>query len=187
MTTATTTKKKKPAFTRQDSHKKPSLHSTSWRRPRGLQSKMRLQFKGYKPVVKSGYSNKRTVRHTTADGKILVLVTRAEQLKQLTKQHAIILSATLGAGKKLAIMDAAEKMGITISNINPALFRKRLEQQKADRTAQRQSIADRRKKKTSEEKKAKKEEAAPEQSEEEEKEQQKREKDKLLTKKDAEF
>ena len=46
-------KSKKPAFIRMDSWVKPSIKKSSWRRPKGLDNKIRLQRKGFPKIVKT--------------------------------------------------------------------------------------------------------------------------------------
>ena len=53
-------KKKKPKFIRQDAHKKGRL-AKKWRKPKGLQSKMRLCKKGYRKRISKGYKSPKEV------------------------------------------------------------------------------------------------------------------------------
>ena len=60
-------KKKKPNFIRQDAHKKKRV-GTSWRRAKGIQSKVRLNKRGYVKSVSQGYRSPKSVRGTTPSG-----------------------------------------------------------------------------------------------------------------------
>ena len=53
-------KAKKPNFVRQDSHKQKEVKK-KWRKPKGMQSKMRLKKKGYRKSVSIGYGSPKKV------------------------------------------------------------------------------------------------------------------------------
>ena len=60
-------KKKKPDFIMQSAHKKSRLEQ-KWKRPRGIDSKMRLNLKGHQKCVEVGYRSPRAVRGLDKSG-----------------------------------------------------------------------------------------------------------------------
>ena len=64
-------KSRKPNFARQDSHKKAEI-KTRWRAARGLHSKVRLGFKGYRKKPSQGYRSPAKVRNTHPSGLKLI-------------------------------------------------------------------------------------------------------------------
>ncbi|MBN2567118.1 hypothetical protein JXB02_03490 [Candidatus Woesearchaeota archaeon] len=183
-------KAKKPVFTMQDSHKKGRL-AAKWRRPRGIQSKMRLNIRGYRRGVSVGYGSPRSVRGTDAQGKTPVVVTNAHDLSAVdTAKESVVLSGKIGQRKRLALVEECTRKGITISNMKDPLqyvarVRKALEEKRAAKDKERKERE--KKAKEAAEKKAKKDagkDAGIEKkvlSDEERKEQEKKEKDRLLT------
>lgn len=114
-------KKKMPKFTRSDSHKKDKLKGGSWRSPKGLQNKMRLQIRGYKRIVKTGYGTPKDIRGVESDGKIRVVILTLKELKNVNpKTQKIVIGSTVGTRKKLQIIDEAKKQGLVFANYKDA-------------------------------------------------------------------
>jgi large subunit ribosomal protein L32e len=179
--------KKKMKFSRQDSHKKKKL-GDKWRRPKGLHSKMRLQKKGYKKIVKKGYGKDNKTKHLI-DGMKKVFVNNLKQLKNIDKKtEGIIISSKLGAKKRIEIIKQAEKDNIKILNIKDTKdFVKKIEEkriQEKERKAEKKKEKDKKKKEKPKKEKKLEKEVEKEMDEEEKKKEQKKEKDKVLTKKE---
>ena len=189
-------KAKKPVFHRQDSHKKAKL-SSSWRKPRGYQSKMRLGRRGYSRSISSGYGSPKQVEGSHKSGLFPVLVSTSAQLDALgAKTQGAVLTAGLGAKRREQLLEHAAKKAITVLNLDAealSRIKERFAAQKKERSDKRASKAKKAEKKTLEQK-AKSEQAeaakaaeptdaaAPEPSEEKEKAFA-AEKQKVLTKK----
>ena len=100
-------KAKKPDFVRQE----------SWRKPKGMDSKMRLQKKGWPPIVKVGYRGPSKARGLHPSGFQEVLVHNVEELEQLNPAtQAARIARTVGLKKKLEIMERARELGIYVLN-----------------------------------------------------------------------
>jgi large subunit ribosomal protein L32e len=179
-------KKKTPSFLR-SGDKKKRLKNTGWRRPKGITNKMRLQKKGHRAIVKTGYGTPKELRGIGKDGKPAVLVSNVEDLKKVGKTDKAIISSQVGLRKKIQIIEEAKKQKITITNVNDAKITKKLEAIKSKRQEQMSKKEQRSKKKEdaeskkSEEKKKTVEEKV---SDEELKKEEKKEKDKVLIQKD---
>jgi large subunit ribosomal protein L32e len=127
--TRKTIKSKKPEFIQQDYHKKRRL-SRKWKRPTGLQSKMRHQFKGYSRRVKQGWRSPVEIRGYHPSGLEPVLIHTIDQLAQLKSHQAIIIASNVGMRKKILILDKALAMNIKILNIKPESFKAKAEAKK---------------------------------------------------------
>ena len=127
-----TIKDKKPEFKQQDFHKKRRI-GNHWRRPRGLQSKMRHQFKGYARLVKQGWRSPTEVRGLSNKGYETVLVFNVQDLKDIKPHQAIIIASTVGNKKRLDIVNAAETAKIVVANIKPDKFKAKIAKQKEDK------------------------------------------------------
>lgn len=176
-------KKRKPRFVQQDSHKKDRLKK-KWKRPRGLQSKMRLNKRGYRKPVKMGYRAPKSVRGLHPSGLETIRVSTTKDLETLdAKSQGAEISSTVGQRKRLDIIKAAQEKGITILNIkDPAAYLKKAEESQAKKKeAKKKREA---KKKAEKSKKDSKKESKKEESEggsDEPKDKEKKEQDKILT------
>ena len=109
-------KKRRPKFERQEAHVKPRLSRSGWRKPRGIQSKMRLQRKGYNATVKVGYRTPRALRGRLISGLIETIVINPTELKDIQKDQIALIPRTLGNRKRLAILQEAKKLKVNLSN-----------------------------------------------------------------------
>ncbi len=178
-------KKKNPEFLRQDYHKKKKL-DRNWRRPRGLQSKLRMQLKSSGYVVKAGYRNPSQVRGMSLDGFELILIRNLKDLEKIDpKKQKAILSSNIGFKKKKELLDFCLKNKIAIANIKePQKFiEDKIAHLKKIKDEQLSKKAAREEKKK--EKKEKKKSVEEKLSEEDKKELEKEEMQKVVTKKDS--
>ncbi|MFW5977507.1 MAG: eL32 family ribosomal protein, partial [Candidatus Nanoarchaeia archaeon] len=114
-------KAKKPSFIRHDAHKKKRISSTSWRRPKGRQNKMRLAMKGYARSRSTGFSSPQKVSGLSSEGLVQRLVVTKKDFENLdAKTDGIIFSKTVGAKKKLELIEYAQKNNFTILNLDAA-------------------------------------------------------------------
>ncbi|MEM2333112.1 MAG: 50S ribosomal protein L32e [Candidatus Caldarchaeum sp.] len=105
-----------PKFVRQESWRYVRLQ-TGYRRPRGKDSRMRLQKSGSPPLVKIGYGSPATYRGIHPSGYRDVLVTEASQLEKLSpEKDAVRLSSKLGRRKKLLLYQLAVGKGFKVLN-----------------------------------------------------------------------
>ena len=180
-------KGKKPDFVRQDAHKKKKLAS-SWRKPRGLQSKMRLAKKGYRKSVTVGYGSPRAARGLDKSGLMPVNVSTIRELEALDKnKEGAVISANVGRKKKADLLRKAESLNISVLNIKDIKaylqnLEKEMKEKKAEKEAEKKKKEQKKEqlKKEAEKKKTIEETL----SEDDKKKKEKEEKDKLLTKKD---
>lgn len=110
-------KGRKPAFVRPESWRYVRLKE-NWRRPRGLDHKIRKKIKGWPPSVNVGYRGPKVSRGLHPSGYREVLVYNAEELKGIdAKTHAVRIAHTVGKRKRTKIITEAKKKKITVLNV----------------------------------------------------------------------
>ena len=88
-----------------------------WRKPKGNDNKMRLQLKGYPPIVKVGYGTDAELRGLHPSGYEPVRVSNVKELDNLDpSRHIIIIASTVGLRKRLQLVEAARAKGFRIAN-----------------------------------------------------------------------
>ncbi|MBS3098187.1 50S ribosomal protein L32e [Candidatus Woesearchaeota archaeon] len=181
-------KSKKPKFIRQDAHKKAEI-SKKWIRPKGIHSKMRHNFKGYRRSVSSGWGSPKKVRGLHKSGLKMVNIHSLSELERIDKgNEGIIIGKDVGLRKRLLIVKEAANDGIKILNIRDVnQFIKDSEEQIKKKKEEKIKEGKERKEKIKEkeEKIKEKKELVDKIEKEEEKIKEKKEKDKILTKKDS--
>jgi large subunit ribosomal protein L32e len=113
-------KKKKPDFVRQENWRYRRVKE-NWRRPRGLDNKMRRKIKGWPPTVSVGYRGPKVARGLHPSGYNEVLVYNAAGLKKIDpKTQAIRIAHAVGKRNRTKILVEARKRKITILNLREA-------------------------------------------------------------------
>ena len=111
-------KRKKPRFLRQEWWRYPKFkNNPKWRRPKGIDSKMRLKKKGKPRSPSIGWSSPRAVRGLHPSGYEEVLVHNLRELEAIdpTRQVARI-ARTVGARKRETILARAKELGVKVLN-----------------------------------------------------------------------
>jgi len=112
-------KKKKTDFVRSESGRYAKLKE-SWRRPRGLDHKMRRKIKGWPPTVSVGYKGPKVARGLHPSGYKEVLVHNAKEIANIDpKTEAARIAHTVGKKKRVQIIAAAKKKKVFILNFKP--------------------------------------------------------------------
>jgi len=109
---------KKPAFLRPESWRDTKF-SESWRRPRGLDNKVRQKVKGWPASPSTGYKGPKVARGLHPSGYREVIVYNAESVVVVDPStQAIRIAHTVGKRKRALIIAEAEKLQIKILNNN---------------------------------------------------------------------
>ena len=169
-------------FPRKDYHKFKKL-STSWRKPRGLDNKIKHAYKGHGWKVKIGYG--------TAKNKpqIVVISSISDLLKlKSLKNYSALFLGNLGNKKRAFLLQKATEMGIKITNVKQDFLQKIDVQMKA-RKEQRVAYSKKKEAKKADVDKKGSEKSAEKLdsklTDDDKKKAEKQEKDKILTKKEG--
>lgn len=113
-------KHKKPEFLRSESWRYSKL-SESWRRPRGLDHKMRRKIKGWPPMVSTGYKGPNVARGLHPSGYREVLVHNVQEVSAVDPiTQAIRIAHSVGKRKRaLIIAEAIEKKIVLLNATKP--------------------------------------------------------------------
>jgi len=110
-------KAKKPEFARPESWRYLKLKE-NWRRPRGLDNKMRRKIKGWPPTVSVGYKGPKVARGLHPSGYRDVLVHNVKELSAVDpKTQAARIARTVGKKKRAQIIAEARERKVVVLNV----------------------------------------------------------------------
>jgi large subunit ribosomal protein L32e len=107
---------KKPKFRRQESWRYKRV-TDRWRRPHGVDSKMRKKVKGWPVSPTTGYRSPKKTRGLHPSGFVETRVQTVEDLIGIDPElQAIRIAHTVGNRKRVEILAVAEEKGIHVLN-----------------------------------------------------------------------
>jgi large subunit ribosomal protein L32e len=110
------TKQHKPSFVRPESWRYIRL-GESWRRPRGLDHKVRRKIKGWPPGVSVGYKGPKIARYLHPSGYREVIVHNVNEVSRVDpKTQAARIAHTVGKRKRLLIIKEAKIRNVYVFN-----------------------------------------------------------------------
>ena len=108
--------KNRPKFIRQESWRFVRLHP-EWRKPKGVDNKVRRQDKGWPPLVRVGYRGPVASRGIHPSGHLEVMVYRVPDLDKLVPGRDVArIGGTVGAKKREQILKRANELGLRVLN-----------------------------------------------------------------------
>jgi len=112
--------RKQPKFRRQEWYRYKRLSRSGWRKPKGYQSKQRLNMKYRTPMARVGYGKIKSARNLHPSGFEEVLVHNTGGLEGVDPAtQAIRVARGVGNRKRSSIHDKADEMGIRVLNRRP--------------------------------------------------------------------
>merc|ERR1711972_402150 len=100
-------------------------HVVTWRKPKGIDSRVRRRFKGTLRMVNIGYGNNKETRHVLPNGFKKYQVSTVKDLDVLLMQnrkYAVEIASGVGARKRAAIVERAAQMNIKVLNGSSSLM-----------------------------------------------------------------
>ena len=109
--------RKKPDFNRQESWRYKRVKK-NWRKPRGIDSKMRKKVKGWPASPRVGYRSPKKLRGLHPSGYIEIHVQNVDDVNKVNPQtQAVRIGHTVGAKKRIEISSLAKERGIHVVNL----------------------------------------------------------------------
>lgn len=108
--------KKRPKFRRFESWRYVRIKN-HWRKPRGIDNKMRTKESGWPKSVKVGWGSPSLVKHLHPSGKEEVLVWNTADLEKINRETQVIrIGGSVGSRKKEEIVRKSNEINIKILN-----------------------------------------------------------------------
>ena len=108
--------KRRPAFVRPESWRYDRL-SPEWRKPKGLDNKVRKSKKGWPRRAKVGYRGPLVSRYLHPSGHYEVMVHNQAELESVVPGRDVArMGATVGARKRALILRRAKELGVRVVN-----------------------------------------------------------------------
>ncbi len=105
-----------PDFVRQETWRYKRV-KPNWRKPRGIDSKMRKQKKGWPKIVKIGYRGPKVARYLHPSGYYDKLIHNINGLNLLDpKKDAARIAANIGKKKRKEIIERAKSLKLKVLN-----------------------------------------------------------------------
>jgi len=104
-------------------HQSDRYHSVkeSWRKPKGIDNRVRRRFKGQLPMPKIGYGSNKKTRHVMPNGLKKLLVYNVQELDLLlmhNKSFAAEIAHSVSSRNRISILERARQLSIKVTNPN---------------------------------------------------------------------
>ncbi|VDD89344.1 unnamed protein product [Enterobius vermicularis] len=113
-------KKRTRRFTRHESDRYHRLRP-NWRKPRGIDNRVRRRFKGQRRMPKIGYGNAAVTKHMLPNGLRKIVVHKPKDLEMLLMQNKRFIAEvahSVSSKKRKDIVERAQQMNIKLTNGN---------------------------------------------------------------------
>ncbi|KAK6905994.1 hypothetical protein V866_006877 [Kwoniella sp. B9012] len=116
-------KKRTKTFKRHQSDRYHGVKE-SWRKPKGIDNRVRRRFKGQLPMPKIGYGSNKKTKHLLPSGHKELLVHNLSELELLlmhSGKYAASIAHGVSSKKRVEIVARAKVLGVKITNPNAKL------------------------------------------------------------------
>lgn len=117
----TIVKKRTKKFARHQADLFKRIQRTSWRKPKGIDGRVRRRFKGSIPMPSIGYGSDKTTRNVHPHGFKTVVVSNVGELEMLmmhNRTYAATVAHSVSTKSRQAIVERAEQLAIRVTNAN---------------------------------------------------------------------
>ncbi|EEH20386.2 60S ribosomal protein L32 [Paracoccidioides brasiliensis Pb03] len=114
----TIVKKHKKRFNRHQSDRYKCV-DPSWRKPKGIDNRVRRRFSGQASMPKIGYGSNKKTRHLTPSGHKVFLVQNPKDVELLlmhNRTYAAEIGHAVSSGKRIDIIAKAKALGVKVTN-----------------------------------------------------------------------
>nr|CAG4636643.1 EOG090X0HTB [Eubosmina coregoni] len=118
-------KKRTKQFVRHQSDRYHKLKK-NWRRPKGIDNRVRRKFKGQFLMPKVGYGSSKLTRHMLPNGFRKVVVNNLKELEILMMQNRKFcaeIGHAVSSKKRKVIVERAKQLAIKVTNANAPMSR----------------------------------------------------------------
>ncbi|KAF9954380.1 60S ribosomal protein L32 [Modicella reniformis] len=116
----TIVKKRITTFKRHQSDRYKTVKE-SWRKPKGIDNRVRRRFKGQIVMPKIGYGNNKVTRHVSSNGFKKFVVSNIAELNLLlmhNRTFAAEIAHNVSSRNRIAIVERAQQLNIKVTNAN---------------------------------------------------------------------
>lgn len=111
-------KKRSKPFKRHQSDRYKTVKE-AWRKPKGIDNRVRRRFKGQLPMPKIGYGSSKTTKHMLPNGLRKIVICNVKELEALimhTRSYTAEVAHKVSAKKRIDIVKRAKELGIKLTN-----------------------------------------------------------------------
>lgn len=124
ITKRTIVKKRTKKFARHQADLFMRISRTSWRKPKGIDGRVRRRFKGALPMPSIGYGSDKRTRNIHPNGFKSVVVNNVGDLEMLmmhNRTYAATVAHNVSARVRRDIIERAEQLAVRVTNANARL------------------------------------------------------------------
>jgi large subunit ribosomal protein L32e len=111
-------KKRTKPFKRHQSDRYKTVKE-SWRKPKGIDNRVRRRFKGQLPMPKIGYGSCRATKHMLPSGHYKIVINNLKDLEMMTmfsRSHCAEVAHGVSARKRIDLAKRAKELSIKLTN-----------------------------------------------------------------------
>ncbi|GAA5828031.1 hypothetical protein JCM11251_005699 [Rhodosporidiobolus azoricus] len=113
-------KKRTKPFKRHQSDRYAGVKE-AWRKPKGIDNRVRRRFKGQLPMPNIGYGSNAKTRHVLPNGYKKMVVHNVRDIELLlmkNKEYCAEIASAVSARKRVEIIEKAKVLGVKLTNGN---------------------------------------------------------------------
>jgi large subunit ribosomal protein L32e len=117
-------KKRTKKFARHQSDQFIRIRNSSWRKPKGIDGRVRRRFKGAIPMPSIGYGSDKKTRNVHPSGFKSVVVSNVAELEMLmmhNRTYAATVGHSVSTRVRREIIERAEQLAIRVTNASAKL------------------------------------------------------------------